>query len=99
MTITQLQTWVKNDWEQHSGHSPSVELQLLYMIEEFGEIAEAIRKNEHHKDRVNKQVDLGSEMADMMIALTTLANHFEIDLQTEVAMFQERMAQRHADGF
>ncbi len=99
MTLQQLQNWVANDWEQHSKEMPSVELQLLYMMEESGEVAEAIRKTNGAKARKDVKVDLGSEMADLIVAITTLANHFDIDLTSEISHFQRRLAERHAQGF
>ena len=44
MTIQDLQKWVQKDWEINSKHTPTVEFQLLYIIEEFGEVAEVLRK-------------------------------------------------------
>lgn len=94
MTLTELQTWVANDWKHRSAIKPSVELQLLYLIEEFGEVAEAIRKNSGAKERKETEVDLGSEMADMLICLVTLANNFDVDIEKEVKGFQNRLEQR-----
>lgn len=99
MTLQQLQKWVANDWKQHSKEMPSVELQLLYMMEELGEVAEAIRKNGGAKARKDVKVDLGSEMADLIVAIMTLANHFDIDLTAEIVRFKQRLAERHAQGF
>lgn len=99
MTIQQLQQWVRDDWAHRSTTKPSVELQLLYIIEEFGEVAEAIRKTAGSKDRKQVEVDLGSELADLIISITTLSNHFSIDLEKEIAGFQARMTARHQQGF
>ncbi len=99
MTIQQLQQWVQEDWQKHSKIAPSTELQLLYIIEEFGEVAEAIRKHRGAKDRKEQTTHLGSELADLLISITTLANNFDIDLETEVEKFQERLAKRHASGY
>lgn len=99
MTIAELQQWVADDWRQRSKHKPTVELQLLYIIEELGEVAEAIRKQDGKKDRKQSEVDLGSEMADLVISITTLANHFEINMEGEIKKFQERITKRHGDGF
>ena len=99
MTITDLQQWVAHDWRQRSKHQPTVELQLLYIMEELGEVAEAIRKQDGKKDRKQLEVDLGSEMADLVISIMTLANHFEVNLEQEVQKFQERITKRHNDGY
>lgn len=98
MNIQTLQTWVADDWKKWSSHHPTVEQQLLYIIEEFGEVAEAIRKMDGRKERVEKKVDLGSEVADLIISITTLANYFDIDLAVELEKFQARTIQRHQAG-
>lgn len=99
MTISNLQQWVREDWKKRSTHQPTVELQLLYIIEELGEVAEAIRKTNGAKDRKESDVDLGSELADLLISITTIANHFDVDLQKEIEAFQLRLAERHQEGF
>lgn len=99
MTLQELQQWVKEDWKRSKNPLPSTELQLLYVIEEFGEVAEAIRKSAGHKARKNMKIDLGSEFADLIISITTLANSYDIDLTHEIAGFQQRLLERHDQGF
>ena len=99
MSINELQQWVHDDWAKRSNITPSTELQLLYIIEEFGEVAEAIRKSGGAKERKDTSVDLGSELADLLVSITTLANNFDINLEQEVKKFQSRLATRHQKGF
>jgi len=99
MTIHELQKWVYDDWHKRSKVMPSVELQLLYIMEELGEVAEAIRKASGSKTRKQAEVDLGSELADLLVSITTLANHFEVDIEKEITLFQSRLAKRHQEGF
>ncbi len=94
MTLKELQDWVNQDWKNNSATMPEVELQLLYIMEELGEMAEAIRKNSGSKTRTDKSVDLGSEIADLIISVITLANHFEIDVTKEIELFQNRLDAR-----
>lgn len=94
MTIQELQNWVNQDWKKNAAKLPTVELQLLYIIEELGEVAEAIRKNSGQKNRINKNVDLGSEIADLIISITTLANNFDVNITEEIELFQKRLAER-----
>lgn len=98
MKLDELQAWVEDDWKNGNRERPSVELQLLYIIEEMGEVAEAIRKYNNAKPRTEKVVDLGSELADLVISVVTLSNHFKIDLTQEIIHFQERMNLRHIHG-
>lgn len=99
MTIKELQDWVDNDWKTHRKSPPPVLMQLLYLIEELGEVAEAIRKHESVYDRegkAQKAVDIGGEMGDLLISLMTLANHYGIDLTSEVQKFQKKVGTRRA---
>jgi NTP pyrophosphatase (non-canonical NTP hydrolase) len=99
MSISELQQWVREDWEKGSRQQPDVEMQLLYILEELGEVAEAIRKSKGAKDRMRSDVDLGAELADLVISVTTLANHFDIDLEYEINAFKQRLAARHEAGY
>lgn len=99
MNLGELQQWVRMDWEQHSSNRPDAHLQLLYLFEELGEMAEAIRKNSGYKDRKDEVMDLEGEMGDVLIALATVANNYQIDLETAVLKSKEKITQRHKDGF
>lgn len=96
MTLQELQAWVKNDWEQDSKIQPSLADQLLFAIEEFGEVAEAIRKRTLKDDYKIDDDKLGSEFGDLIITIVTLANTFDVDLAREVKGFQDKLAARRA---
>ena len=98
MTIQELQEWVRNDWENNSKVKPDLATQLLFAIEEFGEVAEAIRKKTVNDDYKQDDDKLGSEFADLLVTITTLANTFNIDLTKEVKGFQLKMASRRAQS-
>lgn len=98
-TIKELQNWVKDDWELYSKEKPSVTLQILYLMEEFGEVAEALRKLSANKARKPDNPDLGSELADLIVSLITLANTYQIDLEFELERFKKRLAERHNQGY
>lgn len=99
MTLKELQHWVEDDWKHNSKSRPEVYLQLIYLFEELGEMAEAIRKLNKEKDRKAVETDLAGEMADVLISLTTIANHFDIDLTTAVAEAQAKITARHEEGY
>jgi NTP pyrophosphatase (non-canonical NTP hydrolase) len=94
MTLQDLQEWVKEDWETRSTLKPSLETQLLFAIEEFGEVAEAIRKRTVTDDYKIDDDKLGSEFADLLITIVTLANTFNIDLAEEVVGFKRKLQAR-----
>ena len=94
MTIQELQQWVKDDWANNSSVTPTLEAQLLFAIEEFGEVAEAIRKRTIEGDYKVDDDKLGSEFGDLIITIVTLANTFDVDLTTEIKGFQAKLASR-----
>ncbi len=94
MTLEELQQWVKDDWENNSKLKPSLEAQLLFAIEEFGEVAEAIRKKTMRADYKQDDGMLGSEFGDLLITIVTLANTFQINLTKEVEGFQKKLISR-----
>lgn len=96
MTIKELQEWVDNDWKNNSKLQPSLEAQLLFAIEEFGEVAEAIRKRTIADDYKQDDGKLGSEFADLLVCIVTLANTFDIDLTDELKGFEKKFAVRRA---
>lgn len=96
MTIQQLQDWVSESWGSNDKHSPTVETQVLYIIEELGEVAEAIRKNKGLKDRKTSSVDLDSEFGDLLISIITLANTYNVDVTKQIKAFQACLASRSA---
>ncbi len=98
MTIKELQSWVERDW-QRSPQQPDMQLQLIYLFEELGEMAEAIRKRDGSKARKTDATDLEGEMADVLISITTIANHFDIDLTEAVSRCQKKIEDRHEQGY
>jgi NTP pyrophosphatase (non-canonical NTP hydrolase) len=98
MKLSDLQQWVAKDWDEHSPKKPDPHLQLLYMIEEFGEVAEAIRKNQGDKKRKDVSVDLEGELGDLLITICTLANTYGVDLEKSASKAQAKITKRHQAG-
>ena len=96
MKIQELQDWVAADWQKHPENITSQESQCLLLVEEVGEVAEAIRKLDGRKERASDKPDIGSEMADVLISLVTLANSYQVDLTAEIDRFQVRLAERRS---
>ena len=99
MQINELQKWVADDWKKYPKNKPDLAQQILLVVEELGEVAETIRKTDGRKDRVKKEVAIGSEMADLVISVITLANTYEVDLTKEIEIFKSRLAERQKQGF
>ncbi len=96
--MRELQKWVKEDWDKKSKKKPDRHLQLLYLFEELGEMSEAIRKLGADKDHKKINVDLEGELGDVLIALVTVANNYDIDLDTAVLKSKKKIIKRHQSG-
>jgi NTP pyrophosphatase (non-canonical NTP hydrolase) len=95
MTIQEFQLWVKHSWKENQGELPDKHLQLLFLIEEFGEVAEAIRKAQGDKDHKVLASGLEEEMGDFMIALNLLAVGHGIDMENAAHKAKEKIIKRH----
>ncbi len=96
MNISDLQVKVRDDWNQNSKLKPTSEQKLLFVIEELGEVAEAIRKQTKSVDYKTDDGKMGSEFADLLISIVTLANEYEIDLETELEGFWQKLSARRS---
>ncbi|RLC36265.1 MAG: nucleotide pyrophosphohydrolase [Candidatus Gerdarchaeota archaeon] len=97
MHLKKAQKWVKDDWERHSKERPEEYLQLIYLFEELGEMAEAIRKK-HGKKTKKVKIDLEEEMGDVLISLCTVANQYDVDLEKAFLKSKKKIQQRHKKG-
>lgn len=98
MKLEELQKWVKEDWDKKSKKRPNPHLQLIYLFEELGEMAEAIRKSSGNKTRKKIRVDLEGEIGDVLIAIATIANNYNIDLDAAISKSKKKIIQRHIKG-
>ena len=98
MNLENLQKWVKDDWDKASKKKPDSHLQLIYLFEELGEVAEAIRKLSGNKARKRIKVDLEEELGDLLIVIATIANNYGIDLNSAVLKSKRKILKRHAGG-
>ena len=78
MKVSEIQTiireiYYKKDFERGIHHT------YLWFIEEVGELARALAKNDRENDK--------EEIADVFMWLVTLANILEIDLEMELSNY------------
>ncbi|MBU6431032.1 MAG: hypothetical protein KGJ58_00105 [Patescibacteria group bacterium] len=95
MNFEELQKWVEEDWKHSSEKRPDRHLQLLYLVEELGEVMEAIRMFQGDKERKNNKSDIEEEMGDLVIALTTIANNYGISLTRAIRRSRDKIVKRH----
>lgn len=80
MRIKQIQNWTVEAWKK-SNKSVDEKQELLFLIEEIGEMAEAVRKIQGKKKNKKFRADLEKEFGDTLLSIITLANRYGVDLE------------------
>lgn len=94
MRLKQIQDWTKEAWEK-SNKKVDEKIELLFLMEEMGEMAEAIRKLGGKKENKEIKVDLEKEMGDILLSIVTLANRYDIDLEKAFSKTIESVEKRY----
>ena len=83
-TLQEIQQYIKNVIKIRGFEAQEIEKTMLLLIEEVGELAKSIRKNATDmsidKKKINNYDTIESEVADVLIVLTTVCNKLNIDL-------------------
>jgi NTP pyrophosphatase (non-canonical NTP hydrolase) len=79
-TINEYQNWVKEAWKK-SPKKVNEKDELLFLMEEIGEMAEALRKLNGNKNNKKFRVDLEKEFGDILLSIITLAIRYDINLE------------------
>jgi len=98
MDIKKAQKWVNDDWQKKS-KPVDEKVELLFLMEEVGELAEMIRKQSGQKARKKIKLDLAEEIGDILVCLMTLANRYGIDLEKAFLKSKKKIQQRHKNGY
>ncbi|HIP62996.1 MAG TPA: nucleotide pyrophosphohydrolase [Archaeoglobus profundus] len=75
MSIRDFQNLIRDLYYERDSKR-GIDKTMLWIVEEIGELAEAVRKNDRKA--------IGEEMADVFAWLVSLANLLNIDLEEEV---------------
>ena len=76
-----MQKWTKEAWKKSPKKDISEKDELLFLMEEIGEMAEAIRKINGKKENKKMRADLEKEFGDVLLSIITLANRYDVDLE------------------
>jgi len=78
------------------GSKMGIEARVLDLVEEVGELANAVLVEEGHKGR--KKADLADSLADVLYDLILVAEHYGIDLKKEYGNMLEELKKRAERG-
>ena len=83
-SLVELQNYINNVLEIRGFNNQSIELKLMLLMEEVGELAKSIRKNSTRlpidRCKINNYSSIEEEIADVLIVLISIANKLQIDL-------------------
>ena len=83
-SLVELQNYINNVLEIRGFNNQSIELKLMLLMEEVGELAKSIRKDSTSlsidRCKINNYSSIEEEIADVLIILFSIANKLQIDL-------------------
>ena len=96
-TIRSYCRWVENAWK-FAPKEVTEKDEILFLIEEIGELAEAIRKKKGNKESKTANFDLEKEFGDVMLSIITLALRYGIDLENAFEKTKRSVEQRYMEA-
>lgn len=94
-SIKEHQEWVKEAWKKSPKKDISEKDELLFLIEEVGEMAEAIRKLTGKKENKEIKADIEKELGDVLLSLMTLAIRYNINLEEAFEKTKKSIIERY----
>ena len=83
-SLVELQNYINNVLEIRGFNNQPIELKLMLLMEEVGELAKSIRKDSTSlpidRCKINNYSPIEEEIADVLIVLFSIANKLQIDL-------------------
>ena len=94
--ISELQQYIKNMYEANGWTSTDPRDRIMYVTEEVGELAHAVRKSLGHSIDLAKENNdtVEDEAADVLITLCALCNVMNIDLNKAFLQKQAKNCKR-----
>lgn len=80
ITIFKAQQWVKEAWKFSPKKNVNEKDELLFLMEEIGEVAKAVRTIKGNEEKISKE-NLEKEFGDVLLSLLTIANRYDIGLE------------------
>lgn len=93
-TIKEYQDWVKKAWKKAPKQVTEKD-ELLFLMEEIGEMAEAVRKLNGKKENKKFNANLKKEFGDILLSIITLAIRYNIDLEDAFEKTKKSILRRY----
>ena len=99
-SINGLQKEINNFIAEHGGYWPPLSM-LCAIMEELGELAREVNFMEGYKAKksLNKNSNLGEELADLLFSIICVANYYQINLGKELHKVIDKYKIRNSNRF
>ncbi len=102
MDIKTYQKWVSDFYKKRNWYQYNTFIRSNFLIEEVGELAQAIRKREIGRDRPDEIIksdsenlaDIKEELGDVLDNIFILADQYNISLEEIIQSHKEKLEKR-----
>lgn len=94
-TIRDHQQWVKEAWKKSPKGEVAEKDELLFLMEEIGELAEAVRKKGGKKENKDFEADIEKELGDIFLSILTLSLRYGVDLEKAFEKTKKSIDERY----
>jgi len=97
MNLRELQIITKKVVKKFPGKQWGPEIRVLDLVEEIGELCNAILVREGHKGKKRAKSDLADSLVDIIFDLVLLADIYKVDLDKEYSKMIENIMKRQKE--
>ena len=98
LTLNQAIKETKTVAEKMPNKGWTIHTRFVELVEEVGELANAIQTDEGFKSKKRKKSEVINSVCDVMFELLLIADHYNIDLDTEYPAVLEELETRRKNG-
>ncbi len=97
MNLQEIQKITKKIVKKFPGKQWKVEVRTLDLVEEIGELCNAILIKEGHKGKKRAKADLADSLVDILFDLVLLADIYKVDLNKEYSKMIREIIKRQKE--
>lgn len=97
-TLNELKKETKKVAEQMPNANWTIHTRFVELVEEVGELANAIQTEEKFKSQKRKKSEVINSVCDILFEVLLIADHYHIDLDQEYPKVLEEIETRRKNG-
>jgi NTP pyrophosphatase (non-canonical NTP hydrolase) len=97
-SLNQYKKETKAVAEKINNENWTIHTRFVELVEEVGELANAIQTEEGFKSKKRKKSDVTNSVCDILFEIMMIADHYNIDLDKEYPAVLEEIDERNKNG-